>query len=221
MAIDLEVFSDIACPWCFIGKRRLFEILGRDANADEIHITWRAFLLQPGLPEEGLPAREFFRQKFGSDAAVQSAFDRVAKVGQTVGINFNFDAMKVAANTKLAHRAIKVCSAMGEGSAATEALFRAHFEDGANVGLMADVLAALERHQVPVDVAEAEAALRTGAGSDAVDGDVARAAALGVGGVPLFLAPGPKGLLAVEGAQSPEVLALLLARAREAAPTSA
>lgn len=216
MAVNLEVFSDIACPWCFIGKRRLFETLGSDANADEVSITWRAFMLQPGLPAEGLPAREFYRQKFGSEGAVQAAFDRVTQAGKSVGIHFNFEAMKVAANTKLAHRAIKVCAALGEGNAATEALFRAHFEDGANVGMLADVMAALERHKVPVDLSEVKAALQSGAGDDAVEQDVARAAALGVGGVPLFLAPSAKGLLAVEGAQSPEVLRLLLARAREA-----
>lgn len=211
--MELEVFSDIACPWCFIGKRRLFQSLGNLANPEDIAITWRAFQLQPGLPPEGVPAAAFFRQKFGSDAAVQAAFERVTHAGKADGIAFNFPAMKLAVSTRMAHRAVKVCVTFGAADAATEALFRAFFEEGANVGQLGEIIAAFDRHQVPVDTGEVQALLVTGAGDEAVSQDISRAAALGVGGVPLFLAASGKGLIAVEGAQSPEVLSEFIRRA--------
>lgn len=211
--MKLEVFSDIACPWCFIGKRRLARAL---AQAPHVETTWRAYLLQPALPADGVPAEPFFVEKFGGVRGMEAAFERVTAVGRSEGIAFNFGAMKRAPNTRLAHRCVKVCDAWGASDAAVGALFSAHFEEGANLSALGDVLAALERHQVAVPVDEVEEALLSGGGEQAVGTDLARAATLGVSAVPLFLAPSPRGAFAVEGAQPPEFLLELLRRAEGA-----
>lgn len=215
--MQLEVFSDVACPFCFIGKRRLTVALEGFSQA-LVDVRWRAYLLQPGLPAEGVDALPFYRAKFGGERAMQAAFERVAAMGRPQGIAFDFAAMKRAPNTRLAHRALKVCERLGAGSQALEALFRAHFEEGADVGRLDHVVAALERHGVPLDMRQLQEDLASGAGAADVEADLARGAALGVGAVPLFLLHTRGKPLIVEGAQPAERLRQWLERGSASAP---
>lgn len=80
----IEIFSDVACPWCFIGKRRLERALM--ATGTNAELVYRAFQLQPGLPPEGVPAQEFFARKFGSKQRMQEIFERVVQLGHEEGI---------------------------------------------------------------------------------------------------------------------------------------
>ena len=119
----IEIFSDIACPWCFIGKRRLERALANSGAQAELN--FRAFQLQPGLPAEGVPAAGFFERKFGGKERVRGIFGRVTQVGRDEGIAFDFDKQRRAPNTELAQRVIRFASYRKLGAPTVEALFRA------------------------------------------------------------------------------------------------
>ena len=208
-AIDLEVFSDVACPWCYIGRRRLAQALARP-GAPPATVRWRAFELQPSLPLEGVEARPYYARKFGGEARVEAMFARVNEVGRGDGIRFDFDAMRRAPNTRLAHRAIQLAQAQGAGDAAAAACFHGHFEAGVDISSLDALLAHLARRELPLDLDALRDRLRRGDGESQVAADEREAAQLGVTGVPFFVA---NRKLAVSGAQPPEVLARLLAEA--------
>src|SRR3954471_14649388 len=92
--MKIEIFADIACPWCFIGKRRLERALLNSTTSAEL--GFRAFQLQPGLPAEGVPAEAFFERKFGSKERVRGIFERVTEAGREEGIDFDFDKQRRA-----------------------------------------------------------------------------------------------------------------------------
>lgn len=195
MPITLDVWSDLVCPWCFIGKRRLETALAHEP-ADAVEVRWHAFQLQPDIPVEGVDAEPYFRAKFGSAEQVGEMQRRVAAVAAGEGLAFDFAAQRRAPNTLLAHRAVKLAP---DPDAAIEVLFRAHFEEGEDIGDRDTVLRL-------VDGIDAEA-LDAGAGADAVANDLAAAAEIGVNGVPFFVAGGR---VALSGAHEPELLRRLL-----------
>lgn len=210
MTRRLEIWSDLACPWCFIGHRRLAQVIGQ-------HPGWRlqhrAFELQPDLPATGLPAREFYDRKFGGAARTEQMFARVAEVAAADGLHLDFGKMAKAPNTRLAHRVVHLC---GEaGIQALDALFLGHFSEGVDISDRQAIFDQLQRQRVPVDLEDLKARLAEGEGEAEVVADQALARSLGIGGVPLFLAAtageGPP--LAVSGAQPAEVLSALLRRA--------
>ncbi len=204
----LEVVSDVACPWCFIGARRLRRALAAEEPGG-VGVAWLPFELQPGLPPAGAADPQgFYAQKFGGVEAMRRAFAHVARVGEEVGIAFAFDRLR-APNTRLAHRLIWLAARDDRATEAAEALFSGHFEQGADVADLDEALALLEAAGVPVDRAEVEA----GAGAEEVEALEREVLGLGVQGVPLFLADRR---LAVSGAQPEEHLRELLAAARSA-----
>jgi predicted DsbA family dithiol-disulfide isomerase len=206
--IRLEVFSDIACPWCFIGKRRLGRVL--KATQRPVTVVFRAYELQPGLPAEGAPASEFYAAKFGSPRAMQAAFDRVSVQGKDEGIHFDFGKMRFAPNTRLAHRIIQLAARQNAQEPVVEALFRAHFEQGVNVGSQTEVIELLRREQHPLDLGRLRQELDAGEGEDEVENDQLDARRMGIRGVPCFIAQGKLGL---SGAQPEEVFHAFLEEA--------
>ena len=183
--MKVEIFSDIACPWCFIGKRRLERaLLATGASAE---LCFRAFQLQPGLPTEGVPAQEFFERKFGGGERVRSIFERVTEVGRGVGIQFDFYKQQRAPNTELAHRVISFASSKGQAAPTVEALFSGYFEHGVNIGELTEVVGLLERSGVAIDGVELASALGAGFGKEQVANDLSLARDYGIGGVPLFI----------------------------------
>ncbi|MBK6682978.1 MAG: DsbA family oxidoreductase [Deltaproteobacteria bacterium] len=210
MTLRLEIWSDLACPWCFIGHRRLAQIKAQHPGWQLQH---RAFELQPDLPAQGLPARAFYDRKFGGAARTEQMFARVTEVAAADGLRFDFSKMAKAPNTRLAHRVVQLC---GEaGIQALDALFLGHFSEGVDLGDPQAIFEQLRRHQVPVEVESLAARLVDGEGEAEVVADQALARRLGISGVPLFLAvtgrQGPP--LAVSGAQPAEVLSALLTEA--------
>ncbi len=204
--IVVDVWADIACPWCYLGSHRLAAAL-RGRAEGSVQVRWRAFELQPGLPAEGVAAEPFFLDKFGSAAARDAAFAAVAAQGAADGVRFDFAAMHRAPNTRLAQRAVVLAEGRGAGQQAADALFAGHFAHGADVADLDTILRLLDEAAVPVDVAELRAELVAGAGLDRVVADQRLAAELGITGVPFFLADGR---VAVSGAQPASVLAELL-----------
>ncbi|HEX2674823.1 MAG TPA: DsbA family oxidoreductase [Polyangiaceae bacterium] len=183
--MKIEIFSDIACPWCFIGQRRLERaLLDSNARAD---LSFRAFQLQPGLPAEGVPALAFFERKFGGSARARAFFERVSEAGRAVGIEFDFSKQARAPNTELAHRVICFASSKGQAASTVEALFSGYFEQGLDLCELTEMVQALERARVAVDGAELVAALAAGFGKTQVANDSSLAREYGIGGVPLFI----------------------------------
>ncbi len=181
----IEIFSDIACPWCFIGKRRLERALLDAGVAAEL--GFRAFQLQPGLPADGVPAAAFFERKFGGKERMRGIFERVTDVGRADGIHFNFDSQQRAPNTELSQRVICFASSKGQAASTVEALFSGYFEQGVNVCDLPELVQLLEREQVALDGEELSAALASGFGKEQVARDLSLAREYGIGGVPLFI----------------------------------
>jgi predicted DsbA family dithiol-disulfide isomerase len=208
--IEIDVWSDIACPWCYLGKRRL--AAGLAASGAPAQVTWHAFELQPDMPPDGMPSHEFYDKKFGAAGRWASTFAKMTALGAADGITFAFEKMQRAPNTRLAHRAIRIAHAL-EGPAAqdavVEACFRAHFTDGVDISNREALLAALAG--TPIDQGALRERLGWDESLDAVLADEEAAGKIGISGVPFFVA---QGKLAMSGAQPADVFAGFLEQAR-------
>jgi predicted DsbA family dithiol-disulfide isomerase len=201
MTIRIDVISDVVCPWCFIGKRRLaraLELFGRSADAAP-QVLWHPFQLNPQLPLHGMERSEYLALKFGSRAP--DIYSRVAAAGRGVGIEFAFERIVRQPNTAPAHQLIGLAQAHGKQDEMVETLFRAYFLEGVDL-TQADNLTALAI-RAGLDGAAAQACLVDDAQRQTVLAQDEQARALGVGGVPFFIF-GQR--LAVSGAQEPDVL---------------
>jgi len=207
--MNIEIFSDIACPWCFIGKRRLERALLNSAASAELR--FRAFQMQPGLPAEGVPAAPFFERKFGSQERMRATFERVTELGREDGIQFAFDEQQRAPNTELAQRVICFAHSKGQGTPAVEALFSGYFEQGVNVCELLEIVQLLQRARVALDRAELLAAMAAGFGKEQVARDLSLSREYGIGGVPLFIFDQRYSL---EGAQPVEQFERLIRKVR-------
>ncbi|MBC8162819.1 MAG: DsbA family oxidoreductase [Roseiflexaceae bacterium] len=197
--MHIDVYSDIACPWCYIGERRL-EAAMRQRPDVEIVRHWRPFQLQPGLPMVGIPWREFAPRKFGSAERAAQMFGQVASAGAPDGIDFRFDQVATAANTRDAHRLILLAAEHGREWPMAEVLFKAYFTDGCDLN---DLETLVELASL-AGLAEADTRQMLASGSYAsdVDGSQQTAAQLGISGVPFFVIDERYGL---SGAQPVEV----------------
>ena len=203
MALSIDIVSDVVCPWCFIGKRRLEAALelyrkGRpDAPAPEI--TYHPFELNPDLPREGIARADYIAKKFG--ARGYSAHDRLVHAGAQLGIPFAFDKIVRQPNTLAAHALIEAGRLHGVQGAVKEALLKAFFVDGVDL-TDAQTLVRIAA-EAGLDRKEAEAAIADEGLRRAVAEEEDKARAMGVSGVPFFIF---NKRLAVEGAQPPETL---------------
>ena len=211
--MKVEIWSDIVCPWCYIGKRRLEAALEEFEHADQVEITWRSFELDPSAPaelEEDLVGH--LAQKYGQPRArAQAMIDQMTKAGADEGIEFRFDQAR-SGNTFLAHRLLRWASAEGQGGEFKERLMRAYFTEGV---LPSDQEALVELAvEVGLNADRALAALADEATAEAVRADERAAREIGVRGVPFFVFDGA---MAVSGAQPPEALLEVLERAHHGA----
>ena len=203
MTLAIDIISDVVCPWCYIGKRRLESALAlyreRQPGAPEPTITWHPFELNPDMPDEGIAREDYVARKFG--ARGKDVYKRVASVGEQVGIPFAFDKVGRQPNTRRVHALIAAARDSGRQGAVKEGFLRAYFLEGTDLtrreNLEAVALAAgLDRETV-----------RATLDSDEVLGQVAaeeeHARDLGVEGVPFFIF---NQKVAVSGAQEPEAL---------------
>ena len=212
MTVRIDVISDVVCPWCFIGKRRLESALdlwrSRSADAPEIEVAWHPFQLNPDLPPEGIERSEYVARKFG--ARSHDIYQRVSGVGRTVGIDFAFERIVRQPNTTAAHQLIALAQDEGKQDEIVEALFRAYFLEGVDLTQTGNLLALGERAGLPRE--NARAALADDARRQTVAAGDTQARALGVSGVPFFIF---EQRLAVSGAQEPDVLLQALTQAAQ------
>ena len=135
LRITVDVVSDVVCPWCFIGQKRLDKAIAAVGDID-VHVRWRPFQLDPTIPPEGKDRRDYMLDKFGSEERIREIHARIEPLGEAEGIDFAFDAIKVAPNTLDAHRVIRWAGAAGEDvqNRLVRRLFQLYFEEGANIG---------------------------------------------------------------------------------------
>jgi len=205
--VIIEVVSDVVCPWCFIGKRRLekaLSLLGRPAA----QVRWKAFELNPDAPKEGMNRQAYRVRKFGSLAYSQQLEARVAEAGMEDGIEFRFERIERTPNTFDAHRLIWLAGREGVQDEVVENLFRAYFIDADDVG-SPKVLTRIGTES-GLDAARVEELLSGDLGASEVAADEHQARTQGVSGVPTFFVDG---VPIASGAQKPEVLASALGRA--------
>lgn len=215
-ALTVDVVSDVVCPWCFIGKRRLEAALATLRERDPalpVHVRWHPFQLNPELPPQGVDRKAYLEAKFGGPERAATIYERVRAAGRTAGIDFDFDAIERQPNTLDAHRLIAWAQSRPEGDpqALVEALFRAYFLDGRYVG-DAGELAALAA-SAGYDPADARAFIASDALRDEVHVAESRAREMGISGVPFFVFDGKT---ALSGAHEPETLLDAIAQARAA-----
>jgi predicted DsbA family dithiol-disulfide isomerase len=214
--VRIDVWSDIVCPWCYLGARRLDAALAELGWADEVDIVWRAYQLDPSAPTEPGDLRAAIERKYGP-GAFDSMTDRLTALGAEAGIDYRFDrAQRV--NTFAAHRLMAFARTLG-GTAQVrlgDRLFRAYFTEGEDV---AD-RATLRRcgAEAGLDEAEAGEVLAAGSFAEDVHRDLAAAAERGITAVPTFVVADR---LAIPGAQDVPTMVNLLERARARLPTDA
>ncbi len=203
--LSIDIVSDVVCPWCYIGKRKLEAALAQrtDVDAQRVQVRWLAFQLNPDIPAGGVDRRSYLEQKFGGPERAQQIYARIKAAGDEVGIPFDFERIVRQPNTVDAHRLTAWAQDLDLDAAdgLVERLFRAYFVDGINIGDI-DALAALAG-DAGFDATAAHAWLASDAGRTAIEAEERRARALGVTGVPFFVF---NQRLAVSGAQPPEVL---------------
>lgn len=205
--IVIDVVSDVVCPWCYVGKRRLEAAL---RAAGEVEVRWRPFQLDATIPAQGLDRQAYMRAKFGDGPRLAEAHARLKTLGEEVGVAFDFAAIRRSPNTLDAHRLIRFAGEAGAADAVVERLFSDYFVHGRDIGDRAVLIEAARA--CGLDGEAVAARLASGEGSDEVRAEIETAQRDGVQGVPFFIFASK---YAVSGAQSEEVLAQAIARARE------
>jgi predicted DsbA family dithiol-disulfide isomerase len=208
-SVDVEIWSDVVCPWCYVGKRQFEAALDQFAHADQVTVAWRSFELDPSSPPEvGMSMDLILQRKYGmSEEQARMANERMTSLAGELGLEYHLDRAR-AGNTFDAHRLIHLAATHGLGDAVKERLFAAYFTEGRSIGDRATLTAVAE--EAGLDRAEVEATLEGDAFADGVRADEARAAALGATGVPFFVIDETYG---VAGAQGDAVLLAALERA--------
>ncbi|SDS89919.1 Predicted dithiol-disulfide isomerase, DsbA family [Brevibacterium siliguriense] len=199
--MKIEIWSDIACPWCYIGKRRFEAALDGFAHKDDVDVQWRSFQLDPNLPDhfDGTET-EYLSQMKGMPAAqVRQMFDHVWQQAAEVGLNYDFDSI-VVANSFTAHRFLHFAKTHGLMSEAKESLLSGHFEKGRDIGDI-DYLAEVGQ-EIGLDSDRVRRVLASDEYADEVRSDISQARSLGAGGVPFFVIDRKYG---ISGAQPAEV----------------
>jgi predicted DsbA family dithiol-disulfide isomerase len=208
-SVKIEIWSDVVCPWCYIGKRHLEQALERFAHRDQVEIVWKAYELDPAAPPQRVGSYpERIARKYGiSEGQARASIERMVNAGAGAGLDLRFDDLR-AGNTFDAHRLLCFAQSLGVQNDLKERLFSATFTEGRPIGDRETLV------ELAGDVGIAEPFARRVVESDdfghEVREDEARAKEIGVSGVPFFLFDGRLG---VSGAQPPETLLHVLVRA--------
>jgi predicted DsbA family dithiol-disulfide isomerase len=198
--LTIDVVSDVVCPWCYVGKRRLEAALAtrRDIAPD---VRWRPFFLDPTVPRAGKPRIDYITGKFGGVDKITPGHQRLAGLGKQAGIDFDFGAIDVQPNTLDAHRVIAWATEAGKAEAVVENLFADFFVHGVNLADRTSLVAAAAR--AGMDGAKVSADLASNRDEEIIAKQAQAASASGIGGVPFFVFGGK---IALSGAQEAEVL---------------
>ena len=200
MKVSIDVVSDVICPWCFLGKRRLDKALAA-LDGLEVEVAWRPFMLDPTIPKEGKSRHDYMVLKFGEER-LKTIHDPLIAAGKEDGVPYRFEAITRTPNTLDAHRVMRWAHVAGKQHDLAERLFMAYWNEGKDVGDR-EVLAS-EAAAAGLDGARIATGLATDLDAEKVMGEIAMAGRMGVTGVPTFILGRKYGVV---GAQSAEVIA--------------
>jgi predicted DsbA family dithiol-disulfide isomerase len=205
--IRIDVVSDIVCPWCFIGKRRLEKALTL-ASEVPVEVHWRPYFLNDWIPPEGMSREQYLTTKFGSPERYQGIAQRVRAAAAEEGLDYAVDRISRQPNTRDAHRLIRWAEGIGKAADMKQRLMDLYFTNGADLSDRAVLLRAAA--DVGLDPEDVRTALDSDKDIAEIDQEVEAAKEAGIQGVPCFILDGK---YAISGAQEPEALAQAIMQA--------
>ncbi|MFW5472315.1 DsbA family oxidoreductase [Knoellia sp. CPCC 206450] len=207
--MKVDIWSDIACPWCYIGKRRFESALARFRHRESVEVTWHSYQLDPSLPDhyDGTELDYLATRKGMPREQVRLMFEHVAEVAAGEGLAYDFESL-VVANSLRGHELIHLAASHGRQDEAKEALLSAHFEHGQDIGDVATLVRIGTTLGLETD--EVRSALADGTFAEDVQDDIAQAHRYGISGVPFFVVDEKYG---VSGAQPTELFTQVLDQA--------
>jgi predicted DsbA family dithiol-disulfide isomerase len=195
--IAIDVISDVICPWCFLGKRRLDKAIGL-LEGIKVVVNWRPFFLDPTIPADGMSRKTYLENKFGAER-LNTLHDPILAAAKEDGVPYAFDRITRTPNTMDAHRLIRWSHVGGKQHEVSERLFMAYFNGGLDIGDRA-VLAKIAG-EAGMDAADVTTKFDSDADVDAVNAEVERAYRMGVTGVPCFIFAQKQGLMGAQPAE--------------------
>jgi predicted DsbA family dithiol-disulfide isomerase len=208
--MQIDIYSDIVCPWCYVGKRRLEWALSELKDAVKAEVTWRPFQLNPTMPLDGMDRATYLKAKFGSLENFGRMEEQLLAAGVEERIPFAFEKIQRTPNTFVAHRLVWYAEQQGKQDETVEALFRAYFLEGKHIGdvkVLTHVAA-----EAGLDRIETEAFLASNNGAIEVKDEEAVGRRLGIRGVPYFVL---NGSIAISGAQPPDMFVSAIRQAEK------
>ncbi|WP_054144741.1 DsbA family oxidoreductase [Bosea sp. AAP35] len=199
--LPIAIVSDLACPWCFIGKARLERALESHGLTERVAITWLPYELNPDMPTEGMDRTAYLDAKFGAGKRKEIEI-RLSEAALESGITFNWAGVTKSVNTRMAHMLVAAASTVQRGGDMKAALFKAYWQDGRDIGDIETLVAIAVEQGFDEQAARDE--LANGELRETVIGLEDHARQVGVTGVPFFIIDGK---LAVSGAQTGDVWA--------------
>ncbi len=197
--LPIAIVSDLACPWCFIGKARLETALANHNLTERVAVTWLPYELNPDMPEEGMDRTAYLDAKFGPGKRREIEL-RLSEAALESGVTFNWAGVKKSVNTRMAHMLVAAAATVQRGSEMKAALFKAYWQDGRDIGDLETLVAIATEEGFDEQAARDE--LSNDELRETIIGLEAHAQKVGVTGVPFFIIDGK---LAVSGAQTPDV----------------
>lgn len=208
--VRIDVVSDVVCPWCFIGKRRLEQAIALKPDIP-VEVHWRPYFLNDWIPREGISREQYLTTKFGSPERYKGIAQRVAAAAAQEGLTYAIDKISNQPNTTDAHRLIRWASGIGKAAEMKQRLMDLYFTEGADLTNEAVLVQAAA--DIGLDPEDVRAALDSDQDVEEITQEVLAAKEAGIEGVPCFIFGGK---FAVSGAQSPEYLAEAIERVAQA-----
>jgi predicted DsbA family dithiol-disulfide isomerase len=208
MSLKIDVYSDVICPWCYLGKKRLEEALKVSGKAGEAEVHFLPYELNPGTPAEGLDHKKHLAEKFGGTHMLDQAHARLTALGKEAGIDYHFDDIQRTPNTLKAHRILWLAEKEGGGNEAHNAFFKAYFTEGKDLGDQRTLIEVAV--SAGLDRAKVEKLLKGNDFEAEVRGAEEKAYDIGVNGVPFFVF---NDQFAVSGAQDVKTFVKALEKA--------
>jgi predicted DsbA family dithiol-disulfide isomerase len=203
--MQIDIYSDIVCPWCYVGKRRLERAL--TSIGGDVHVTWRPFQLNPTMPLDGMNRKAYLEAKFGSLDAFRQMEEHVLAASEVERIAFAFEKIARTSNTFAAHRLIWLGERSGCQNAVVDSLFQGYFEEGADIGSIPTLIRLAARAGLNEKIVGRY--LQSDEGTAEVKAEEAVGHKLGIRGVPYFVVDG---IYAISGAQPVDVFVSALKR---------
>jgi len=207
--VRIDIVSDVVCPWCFIGKRRLEKALALQPDIP-VELHWRPYFLNDWIPREGISRADYLTKKFGSVDRYKGIAQRVADAASEEGLTYAIDKISRQPNTTDAHRLIRWAGGIGKAAEMKQKLMDLYFTEGADLTDRAVLVKAAA--DIGLDAESMREALASDEDVAAVEGEAQSAKDAGIQGVPMFIFGGK---FAVSGAQTPEYLAQAIGRAAQ------